>query len=88
MPDAVPVDRRCVNTIKGLAMDAIQAANSGHPGAPLGMADIAHVLWSRFVVYDPSAPDWPDRAPVPCCCSGPQQERYNGRSCPGSGSSM
>ena len=49
------------NTIKGLTMDAVQKANSGHPGAPMGMADIATVLWSRFVKYDPSMPDWPDR---------------------------
>lgn len=49
------------NTIKGLAMDAVQKANSGHPGAPMGMADIATVLWSRFVKYDPTCPDWPDR---------------------------
>ncbi len=49
------------NTIKGLAMDAVQKANSGHPGAPMGMADIATVLWSEFVKYDPSCPDWPDR---------------------------
>ena len=49
------------NTIKGLAMDAVQRANSGHPGAPMGMADIATVLWSRFVKYDPERPDWPDR---------------------------
>jgi transketolase len=48
-------------TIKGLAMDAVQKANSGHPGAPMGMADLATVLWSRFVKYDPSCPDWPDR---------------------------
>ncbi|MGB0641070.1 MAG: transketolase, partial [Myxococcota bacterium] len=49
------------NTIKALAMDAVQKANSGHPGAPMGMADIATVLWSRFVKYDPSCPDWADR---------------------------
>lgn len=49
------------NTIKGLAMDAVQRANSGHPGAPMGMADIATVLWSRFVKYDPECPQWPDR---------------------------
>jgi transketolase len=49
------------NTIKGLAMDAVQRANSGHPGAPMGMADIATVLWSQFVKYDPSCPDWADR---------------------------
>ena len=55
------VGKLSANTIKGLAMDAIQRANSGHPGAPMGMADIATVLWSQFVAYDPSAPDWPDR---------------------------
>ena len=49
------------NTIKGLAMDAVQRANSGHPGAPMGMADIATVLWSQFVKYDPTCPDWADR---------------------------
>lgn len=49
------------NTIKGLTMDAVQKANSGHPGAPMGMADIATVLWSRFVKYDPTCPEWPDR---------------------------
>ncbi len=49
------------NTIKGLAMDAVQRANSGHPGAPMGMADMATVLWSQFVNYDPSCPEWADR---------------------------
>ena len=52
---------RCVNTIKGLSMDAVQAANSGHPGMPMGAADMATVLWTRFLSFDPSAPDWPDR---------------------------
>ncbi|MBM4392391.1 MAG: transketolase [Deltaproteobacteria bacterium] len=49
------------NTIRGLAIDAVQAANSGHPGMPLGMADVATVLWSRFINYDPADPSWPDR---------------------------
>jgi len=53
--------RRCANTIKGLAMDAVQAANSGHPGLPMGMADAAIVLFTRFLRFDPTAPDWPDR---------------------------
>ncbi len=52
---------RCVNTIKGLAMDAVQQANSGHPGMPMGMADIATVLWTRILKYDPSDADWADR---------------------------
>jgi transketolase len=50
-----------VNAIRVLAMDAVQKANSGHPGAPLGMADLAFVLWSRFLRFDPERPDWPDR---------------------------
>jgi transketolase len=58
--DAV-LHRRCANTIKGLAMDGVQAANSGHPGMPMGMADVATVLWTRFLKFDPEAPTWPDR---------------------------
>ncbi len=50
-----------VKTIKGLAMDAVQAANSGHPGMPMGAADMATVLWTRFLRFDPAAPDWADR---------------------------
>jgi transketolase len=50
-----------VNTIKGLAMDAVQAANSGHPGMPMGTADMATVLWTRFLKHDPADPQWPDR---------------------------
>ena len=50
-----------IATIKGLAIDAIQAANSGHPGMPLGMADAAYVLWQDFLRFDPSDPSWPDR---------------------------
>ena len=49
------------NTIRGLAMDGVQAANSGHPGMPLGMADVATVLWSSVLKYDPANPDWFDR---------------------------
>ncbi|EFO29851.1 transketolase [Roseibium sp. TrichSKD4] len=49
------------NAIRALAMDAIQKANSGHPGAPMGLADVATVLFNRFIEIDPSEPDWPDR---------------------------
>jgi len=49
------------NAIRALTMDAVQAANSGHPGMPMGMADVATVLFSRFLSFDPSAPEWPDR---------------------------
>ncbi len=49
------------NAIRALSMDAVQAANSGHPGMPMGMADVATVLWSKFLKFDPTAPKWPDR---------------------------
>jgi len=55
------IERLAVNTVKALAMDAVQKANSGHPGMPMGMAEIAVTLWSRFLKVDPSMPDWPDR---------------------------
>jgi transketolase len=53
--------RRMADTIRALAMDAVEAANSGHPGMPMGMADVATVLWSRFLKFDPADPHWPDR---------------------------
>ncbi|NNF05966.1 MAG: transketolase, partial [Candidatus Eisenbacteria bacterium] len=55
------LEQRAVNTIRVLAMDAVQKANSGHPGLPMGAADLAYVLFSRFLKFDASAPDWADR---------------------------
>ena len=49
------------NTIRGLSMDGVQAANSGHPGMPMGMADVAAVLWANYLKHNPENPDWPDR---------------------------
>lgn len=49
------------NAIRALSMDAVQAANSGHPGMPMGMADVATVLYAKFLKFDPAAPQWPDR---------------------------
>ena len=49
------------NAIRALAMDAVQLANSGHPGAPMGMADIAEVLWGEYMHHSPANPNWPDR---------------------------
>jgi len=49
------------NAIRALSMDAVEAANSGHPGMPMGMADVATVLFTRYLKFDPSAPKWPDR---------------------------
>lgn len=60
MPDS-STEQLAVNTIKALAMDAVQRANAGHPGMPMGMADIAVILWSRFLKVDPDEPEWPDR---------------------------
>jgi transketolase len=51
----------CVNTIRFLAVDAVQKADSGHPGAPMGMAPVAFVLWDRFLKHNPLDPGWPDR---------------------------
>ncbi len=55
------LDQLCVNTIRTLTMDAVQKANSGHPGMPMGMADAAYVLWTRFLKHNPADPTWPDR---------------------------
>jgi transketolase len=55
------IDELCVNTIRFLAVDAVQKANSGHPGAPLGAATAAYVLWDRFLKHNPGNPKWPDR---------------------------
>ena len=52
---------RAINVARGLAMDAVQKANSGHPGTPLALAPLAHVLFTRIMRYDAGAPDWPDR---------------------------
>ena len=49
------------NAIRALAMDAVQAANSGHPGMPMGMAEIALALWGRHLRHNPANPKWPDR---------------------------
>jgi len=61
--------RAAVRTIKGLAMDAVQAAESGHPGMPLGAADMATVLWSQFLKHDPKDPAWPDRDRFIAACA-------------------
>ncbi len=56
-----PLDDLCVNTIRMLAVDAVQKANSGHPGMPMGAAAMAYVLWTRFLKHNPKNPHWPDR---------------------------
>ena len=56
-----PSRRDLANAIRALAMDAVQAANSGHPGAPMGMADIAEVLWNDYMTHNPMNPLWINR---------------------------
>jgi transketolase len=55
------LDQLCINTIRTLAMDGVQKAKSGHPGMPMGMADVAYVLWTRFLRHNPANPSWPNR---------------------------
>jgi transketolase len=60
--DADPkLDQLCINTIRTLSMDAVQAANSGHPGTPMGLAPVAYTLWQRVLRFDPDDPIWPNR---------------------------
>ena len=55
------LDELCINTIRGLSIDAVEAAKSGHPGLPLGVAPMAHVLWTRHLRHNPGDPKWPER---------------------------
>ena len=59
-PEAAKM-RRMANAIRALSMDAVQQANSGHPGMPMGAADIATILFTKFLKFDPANPDWADR---------------------------
>jgi transketolase len=61
MSAQIDLDQLAINTIRTLSMDAVQAANSGHPGAPMGLAPVAYCLWQRFLRYDPEDPIWPNR---------------------------
>ena len=55
------IDQRCIDTIRTLTIDAVQKANSGHAGAPMGLAPVAFTLWNRYLRYDPANPHWPNR---------------------------
>src|ERR1700674_3260945 len=55
------MDQLCVNTIRTLSMDAVQQANSGHPGTPMAMAPVLYSLWQGFLAFDPEEPLWPNR---------------------------
>ena len=58
---ATPIEMLCINTMRTLAMDAVQAANSGHPGTPMSMSPLVYCLWQEFLRYDPADPIWPNR---------------------------
>jgi transketolase len=59
--DAQTLDRLCIDTIRTLSMDAVQAANSGHPGTPMALAPLAYVIWTRHLKHNPADPGWADR---------------------------
>jgi transketolase len=61
MAEKITPDSLCINTIRTLSMDAVQAANSGHPGTPMALAPVAYCLWQRFLRFDPQDPIWPNR---------------------------
>ncbi len=70
------IDQLSVNTIRTLSMDAVQQANSGHPGTAMAMAPVVYYLWQRFLRFDPEDPIWPNRDRFvlssdtpPCCCT-------------------
>src|ERR1035438_8348680 len=54
-------DQTCINTIRTLSIDAVQQANSGHPGTPMALAPVVYTLWQRFLRFDPGDPRWPNR---------------------------
>ena len=60
-PTVAALDQLCINTVRTLAMDAVQQADSGHPGTAMALAPLAYVLWQRHLKYNPANPDWPDR---------------------------
>src|ERR1700735_109549 len=60
-PASASIDQLSINTIRTLAMDAVQQANSGHPGTPMAMAPVAYCLWQHFLRFDPNDPIWPNR---------------------------
>jgi len=55
------LEQLIINTIRTLSMDAVQKANSGHPGTPMSMAPVAYTIWDKFMNFNPQNPDWPNR---------------------------
>src|SRR3954452_5810898 len=67
-PEQTGLDELCVNTIRTLSMDAVQKANSGHPGTPMALGPLAYVLYTRVMRHAPSTPDWADRDRLVVSC--------------------
>jgi len=61
MPAEVQLDRLCIKTIRTLSMDAVQRAQSGHPGTPMALAPLVYMIWNRVMRFDPMDPIWPNR---------------------------
>src|SRR2546421_4090154 len=61
MTETQTLDKLCIDTIRTLSIDGVQKANSGHPGAPMALAPLAYVLYTRVMRHNPADPDWPDR---------------------------
>jgi transketolase len=62
MPENESIDQKCINAIRALSMDAVQAANSGHPGTPMALAPVAYFLWQLFLPFDPQQASDPQPA--------------------------
>src|SRR5437868_12789579 len=60
-PPAIDLDLLCINTIRTLAMDAVEAAGNGHPGTPMALAPLAYLLFTKVMKHSPTDPQWPDR---------------------------
>jgi transketolase len=60
-PSAHSIDELCINTVRTLSMDAVQQAESGHPGTPMALAPVVYTLWQHFLRFDPNRPIWPNR---------------------------
>ena len=61
MTSMTPLEKKAIDTMRALAMDAVQQAKSGHPGAPMALAPIAYMLYNERMNYDPKRPNWPNR---------------------------
>ena len=71
------IDRLCIDTIRTLAIDAVEKAQSGHAGTPMGIAPVAYTLWQQFLRYDPADPLWPNRDRFVLSCGHASRGQQN-----------